>query len=65
MLLLAEYQIYNPAPTDVRTRASAVVEDLGVFAPGVLECVGQNRHGREVARIVHLAGEGDDCVSAP
>jgi hypothetical protein len=36
---------------------AAVVEDGGAVAPGVLEGVGQDRHGGELARLVHGAGE--------
>jgi len=36
-----------------------MVEDVGVFAPGVLQGVGQDRQDREVARLVHLPGERD------
>jgi hypothetical protein len=56
MLLLTEYQIYHPATSDVRTGAATVVEDLGAFAPGVLKCIGQNRHRGEVTRVKRMLG---------
>ena len=35
-LLLAEYQIDDPAPADVRAVAAAVSEDVGAVAPRIL-----------------------------
>ena len=40
-------------------RARQCVEDVLVVAPGVLKGVGQDRHRGEVARLVHLPGEGN------
>jgi hypothetical protein len=42
-----------------------VHEYLFVFAPGVLECVCENRHRTEVARVVHLPRDGNGGVGAP
>jgi hypothetical protein len=36
------------------TWAAAVVQDVGVLAPGVLKGVGKNGHRAELARFVHL-----------
>src|SRR5262245_37065826 len=50
---LSQHQVHDPAAADVRLlRIAAVVEDLLVVAPGVLQGVGQNRHRGEVARVV-------------
>lgn len=54
VLLLAEHQVHHPTSADVWPRSAAVVEDIGVVAPGVLKGVRQDRHGAEVAGVVHL-----------
>ena len=51
---LPQHQIDHPAAANVRPRPAAVVEDVGVVAPGVLQRVGQDRHRGEVAGLVHL-----------
>src|SRR5262245_6854453 len=55
MLLQAKHQVDGPATANVRAGASAVPEQLPVLAAGVLQRVGQDRHGREVAALMHLA----------
>ena len=57
--------IDNPAPADVRPGAATVGEDVLVVAPGVLQRVGQDGHGRVVAGVVHLSGDGDDGTGEP
>jgi hypothetical protein len=42
-----------------------VVQDVRVVATGILKSIGQNRHRREIARIVHLLGEGEDGGGEP
>jgi Phage integrase family len=44
ILLFPQHQVHHPAPADVRPRPAAVVEDVGVVAPGVLQRVRQDRH---------------------
>src|SRR5881227_2549094 len=58
-LLLADHQVYHPAPAAVRAGTAAVVEDVGVVAPRVLERVGQDRHRAEVPGCVHLLRQGE------
>src|SRR5947209_3886742 len=70
---LPEDEVDDPAPADVtgggsggtrggfprpKARSAAMVEDLRVLAPGVLQRVGQDRHRGELAGVVHLPGEG-------
>src|SRR5262249_11419282 len=64
-LLLAEHEIDDPAPADVRTRSAAMVEDGRVVAPGVLECVSEDRYRAEVARLVHPMSQRNRGVRAP
>src|SRR6266508_2687626 len=65
-LLLAEYQVHHPAPADMRrVRVATMREYLVAVASGVLQRVGQDRHRREVARLVHLPGEGEGGVCTP
>src|SRR5215831_1836736 len=47
-LLLREQKVHHPAATDMRAGTSAVVEQLLLVAPGVLQGVGQDRHFRKV-----------------
>jgi hypothetical protein len=47
--LLPQHQVHNPTPANVRPATPAMVEDVFVIAPGVLERVRQNRHRGEVA----------------
>jgi hypothetical protein len=64
--LFPQHQIHNPTAANVRrVGVSAVVEDVLVFAPGVLKCVGENGHRTEVARLVHLPRERNRGVGAP
>src|SRR5262249_47614514 len=46
-------------------RLAAVVEDVFVLAPRILQCVGQNGHRGELVGVVHLAGEGNGRRSPP
>ena|GEM_PF-6097124 len=64
-LLLAEYQVHNPAPANVWAGTAAVGEDVGVLASRVLERVRENRHRGELARLVHLAGERQSGIGVP
>src|SRR5215207_7369383 len=64
--LLAEYEIDDPAPANVRRGGVAAVrEDVVGVAARVLKRVGQYRHRAEVARIIHLPCEGNGGVSPP
>ena len=63
---LPQDQIDDPAAADVDLlRVAAVVQDVVAVAPGVLERVGQDRHRREVPRLVHPAGDGHGRGRAP
>ncbi len=64
-LLLAKNQVHNPATADVRTVAAAVIENADILAPGILERVGQDGHGTEVATLVHLTGQRHRGAGAP
>src|SRR5205814_1771507 len=56
---LPENEVNHPAAADVNlVRIAAVVEDVVVVAARVLERVREDRHRPELARIVHLPGEG-------
>ena len=55
----------NPASPDVWTRSSAVVENIGVFAPGILESVGEDRKAVEGSIGVDAFGEGKDGRGEP
>src|SRR5207248_1564906 len=55
----------HPAAADVRPAPAAVVQDVRVLAARVLEGVGQDRHGAELPRLVHLPGEFDGRGRAP
>src|SRR5206468_3038012 len=63
--LLAENEVRDPAPADVRPAAAAVVEDVRAVAATVLQRVGHNRHRTEVARLVHLPRQDRGGVSPP
>ena len=45
--------------------APAVAQDLGVFTTSIGQSVGQDRHRREIAGLVHGAGEGGDGGCEP
>ena len=65
-LFFPQHQIHNPAPAHMRRGGvAAVVEDVVVVAPGVLERVGQNGHRAEVAGVVHLVCDSKDRGSPP
>ena len=49
----------------MRPTGPAVVQHFLVIAPGVLKCIRQDRHRAEVARVVHLTRESENCVGAP
>ncbi len=55
-LLLPQHQVHNPTAANVRSVGSVVVQDLLVFAPGILEGVGQERNRGEVAALVAALG---------
>src|SRR5262249_48969624 len=55
--LLGKDQVHDPAAPNMQSVAAAVGEDIGIVAPGVLEGVGEDGHGREVPRLVHLPSE--------
>jgi hypothetical protein len=52
-------------PTNVFTRLPAVVQKVLVVAPGVLECVREDRHRAELAGVVHLASQRQRGIRAP
>src|SRR5688572_15661631 len=56
---LAEHQVHDPAPADVRSRAAAVVQDVFAVTARVLERVGQDRHRGEVSRLIHQVRQRD------
>jgi hypothetical protein len=61
-----EHVIDDPAAADVdAVGVAAVVENDGVFAPGVLEGVGEDWHRGELARLVHLPGQLHDGGGTP
>ena len=64
-LLFAEDKIDDPAPANVWTGAATVFEDLPFLTAGVLECVREDRHRAELARIVHLPRERNYGIGAP
>src|SRR5262245_21894181 len=49
----------------MRAGTAAVVEELVVVTSGVLECVSQNRHQREVPQLIHLTRQRHRGVSPP
>src|SRR5262245_41835145 len=63
--LLAQHEVHDPAPADVLTTTSAVVEDVVAGAARVLERVGQYRHRGEVTRLVHLSRQRHRRARAP
>jgi hypothetical protein len=64
-LRFAQDRINYPTPANVRPRAATVVQNVVVVAPGVLECVRENGHRAEVARLVHLARDCQNSVGLP
>ncbi len=44
---------------------SAVIQDIGVIAPSILESIRQDRHQRKFTRFVHLAGQGLGGFGSP
>ena len=58
--LLPQDEIDYPAAADVRAGGAAVVEDVRVAAPGVLQGIAEDRHQGEVAAVVHLLRQCDD-----
>src|SRR5262245_25659531 len=56
-LLLAQHEIDDPTPADMRASASAVAEDVFVVAPGILNRVCENGHRAEVTRLIHLTSQ--------
>ena len=65
MSLLAQDQIYDPAAPDVNPRASAVPQDGGVLAPGLLQGIGQHRKSLKGSVIVDALGEGQNFGCLP
>jgi hypothetical protein len=59
-LFLAQQEVHDPAAPDMRPRLSAVVEDLGVVAPGFFESFGQKRQALEGPFVVNRLGNGKD-----
>src|SRR5262249_31805002 len=64
-LRLAEEEIDDPAATDVRPGAAAVVEDGAVGAAGVFERVGKYGQVVEVIMVVDVRGKGRQESSVP
>src|SRR5262249_24779659 len=62
---LAQDEIADPAPAEVRLGGATVAQHLVVLAPGVLKCVGEDRPRADLPRLVHRAGECHRGVSAP
>jgi hypothetical protein len=56
----SRYLIHYPASARVLARLAAVVQDVCTVAAGILEGIGQDGHGGEIARVVHLLREGSD-----
>src|SRR5262245_42761920 len=65
MLPPSEDEIHHPAAADVRTTAAAVVEDVGVVAPRVLQCIRQDRHPVKGFLLIDAFGERDDAGGEP
>src|SRR5262249_31103142 len=65
MLTLAEQQIHHPAATDMLARRAAMVQDIAIVAPGIFECIAENRHASEGTVVVDGLGQGDDVGGAP
>src|ERR1700682_2707990 len=60
-LFLAQHEVHDPAAPDMRPRLTAVVEDLGVVAPGFFKSFGQKRQALVVSPfIVDRLGQGKD-----
>jgi hypothetical protein len=49
----------------VRGRTTAVVENVGVVTSGLFQRVRENRHHREIPRLVNLGTEGNSCSCPP
>src|SRR5579883_462014 len=64
-LRFSQERINYPAAANMLAGETAVVEDVGIVAPGVLKCVGQNRHRGEVAGVVHLLDKRDNGRCEP
>ncbi len=64
-LLLAQHEIHHPAAANVRTGTAAVVEDVGVIAPGILKGVGEDRHPVECLFVVDPIGARNDGGREP
>ena len=57
MLRLPQHKINHPAAADVGAGAATVVEDVGGVTAGILEGIGEDGHGAEIAGVVHLLRE--------
>src|SRR5262245_40674024 len=62
---LAEYEVNDPAPTDMRPQTPAVVQDVVPSTARVLERVGENGHRTELPRLVHRACQSHHRLCAP
>src|SRR5262245_38259109 len=60
-----QQEIDHPATPNVRTGSAAVVQDVGVVAPGLFEGVRENRHPVERPLGVDAVGERDDRFGEP
>ena|ERR1017187_8686818 len=64
-LLLAQDQVHDPATSDVRPFASAVVQDFGVGATRFLKGVGKDVHVLKLPLVVNGLGDFRDRAIAP
>jgi hypothetical protein len=54
--------MHDPAPADVWPRPAAVVQDVHVLTPSVLERVGQNRQPVGHPLLVNACGQPQDIL---
>jgi hypothetical protein len=60
-----QYQVDDPATANVLSRFPAMVQNRGLVAARVFECIREDWHVAEGAGVVHLARDSEDRRRAP